>query len=128
MYQNSWVFPEIQGNTPKSAHVAEAAALALAAIITSKLNIIAFLSDCQQLVYYINSLNPPDQRIKPFIQFFSNFSRDSFARLCKISINLNLLADGLARQALCRPLLQSFFLVALISMTLDILYSTSSII
>jgi len=83
----------------------EAAALALAAIITSRLNITrcTFLSDCQQLVCYINFLdssNPPDWRIKPFTQIFSNFSRNSSARLCTINRNLNLLADGLAHQAL----------------------------
>jgi hypothetical protein len=85
--------------------MAESAALALAALMVSRLNIMecSFLSDCEQLVRFINSLdhsNPPDWRIKPFTQIFSNLYRASSSKLLKISRNFNSTADALARQAL----------------------------
>ena len=51
--------------------MAEAAALALAAMVADLLNFtnIAFLSDCNQLVQFLNAddqNHPPDWRIKPF--------------------------------------------------------------
>jgi len=85
--------------------MAESAALVLAALIVSMLNITeySFLSDCEQSVHFINSMghsNPPDWRIKPFTQVFSNLYRANSSKLLKISRNLNSTADALARQAL----------------------------
>ena len=56
--------------------MAEAAAIALAAIVTDRLNLqqIHFLSDNQQLVQFLNDVdqgNPPDWRIKHFTQVFT---------------------------------------------------------
>ena len=57
--------------------MAEAAALALAVNVTQHINLtnITFLSDCEQLVQFLNAAdhsNPPDRRIKHFTQLFSN--------------------------------------------------------
>jgi hypothetical protein len=103
MYQSIYIQAHLQSCT--LVLMAEAAALALAALITSSLNITGctFLSDCEQLVHFINSVdqfNPPDWRIKPFTQIYSNSSPGYSSRLCKISRNLNHLAHGLARQTL----------------------------
>jgi hypothetical protein len=53
--------------------MAEAAALALASTINDRLNFnnTSFLSDCQQLVQFLNAIdqtNPPDWKIKFFTQ------------------------------------------------------------
>jgi hypothetical protein len=85
--------------------MAEAAALALASSITQAMQIhnCNFLSDCQQLVHFLNKphlSNPPDWRIKPFTQHFANNANHTSSRLFKINRNLNSTADGLARQAL----------------------------
>jgi len=103
MHQSIHIQARLQCCT--SVLMVEVAALALSAMITSMLNITGctFLSDYQQLVHFINSLdhsNPPDWRIKPFTQIFSNSNQDYSSRLCKISKNLNHLADSLAHQAL----------------------------
>jgi hypothetical protein len=63
MYQSIHIQAHLQSCT--SVLMAEAAALALAALITSSLNITGctFLSYCEQLVHFINSVdqsNPPD--------------------------------------------------------------------
>jgi hypothetical protein len=64
--------------------MAEAASLALAAMIIHRLNIreCTFLSDCQQLMQFINSAdhsNPLEWRIKPFTQIYQNFSNATSA-------------------------------------------------
>lgn len=85
--------------------MAEAAALALAAQLSDSLNFLntTFLSDCQVLVDFLNHhdrADPPDWRIKPYIQIFSNYSSSRQVQLIKIDRNLNDNADRLARQAL----------------------------
>jgi hypothetical protein len=57
--------------------MAEAAVLALASVIASKLDLtgVNFLSNSEQLVHFLSSqdlFNPPVWRIKPFIKVFSN--------------------------------------------------------
>ena len=84
--------------------MAEAASLALASAIIDRLNLtrVSYLSDCEQLVHFLNSddlSNPPDWRIRYFTQTFSNHSRSSSSRVYKIHRRLNTTADALARQA-----------------------------
>jgi len=84
--------------------MAEAAALALAATISDLLNFnnTTFLSDCQQLVHFLNAVDqsyPSDWRIKFFTQMFTNRLGRRQAKICKINRNLNATADALARQA-----------------------------
>jgi hypothetical protein len=84
--------------------MAEAASFALAASIIHMLNIncCSFLSDCEQLVHFLNLAdltNPPDWRIKPFTQIFHNITRNRTSRIYKISRSQNTTADALARQA-----------------------------
>jgi len=99
------IYIKAQMSGTHSVLMAEAAALALAAVLNDALNFnnTAFLSDCQQLVDFL-SLNdhthPPDWRIKFFTQLFINCSARSHAQIFKISRNLNSTADSLARQAL----------------------------
>ena len=69
--------------------MAEAASLALASAIIDRLNLSGanYLSDCEQLVQFLNSddlSNPPDWRIKHFTQSFSNHSRSRSSKLYKI--------------------------------------------
>jgi len=85
--------------------MAEAVSLAFAATVAETLNLsnINFLSDCQQLVHFLNAVdqsNPPDWRIKPFTQMFSNYARSRESKIFKIKRQLNSTADALARQAL----------------------------
>jgi hypothetical protein len=85
--------------------MAEAASLALAASVIHRLNINGcnFLSDCEQLMHFLNMTDrstPPDWRIKPFTQSFHNHSRTISSRVFKISKNHNITTDALARQAL----------------------------
>jgi ribonuclease HI len=85
--------------------MAEAAAIALAIDVAQCMNLtnISFLSDCQQLVHFLNAAdhsNPPDWRIKHFTQLFSNHSRSREFKIFKINRHLNTMADALARQAL----------------------------
>lgn len=85
--------------------MAEAAALALAAAVANSmdLNNINFLSDCEQLVHFLNAAdqsNPPDWRIKYFTQLFANHSRCRRSKIFKIPRCLNTTADTLARQVL----------------------------
>jgi hypothetical protein len=82
--------------------MAEAAALALAVVLNSKLNFnnTCFLSDCQQLVHFLNGADqnhPPDWRIKPFTQLFRNHANQGHANIYKINRNLNSTSDTLAR-------------------------------
>jgi ribonuclease HI len=83
----------------------EAAGLALAVQITQLMELtnITFLSDCQQLVQFLNAsdhTNPPDWRIKHFTQLYCNLAQNRNLRIFKISRTLNTTADTLARQAL----------------------------
>lgn len=88
--------------------MAEAASLALAALVINTLNITScnYLSDCEQLVHFLNMgdlSNPPDWRIKPFTQIFHNNSRNREPRIFKISRSHNITADALACQAHITP-------------------------
>lgn len=81
----------------------EAAALALAATVTDRLNLNNItLSNCEQLAHFLNAAdqsNPPDWRIKFFTQLFSNYARCRQYKIFKISRSINTTADALARQA-----------------------------
>jgi len=88
----------------QSVIMAEAAALAIAAMVNHSLNFnnTVFLSDCQQLVGFLNQsdlTHPPDWRIKCFTQIFTNSTLHRQARIFKINRTLNTTADSLARQA-----------------------------
>jgi len=85
--------------------MAEAAAMALAAIVTNCLGLqqVIFLFDNQQLVHFLNGLdqaNPPEWRIKYFTQTFSNFTGQRDMRILRVQRAHNQTADVLARQAL----------------------------
>jgi len=89
----------------QSVIMAEAAALALAALVNNRLgfNNAAFLSDCQQLVHFLNPAdqsNPPDWRIKPFTQIFTTCSAQCQAKIYKINWTLNTTVDSLAKHAI----------------------------
>jgi hypothetical protein len=89
--------------------VDKAANLALAASVTHALNInpLNYLSDCQQLVHFMNnrdSTNPPDWRIKLFTQVFTNTTRFQATRAFKISRSQSTTTNVLARQALSSQL------------------------
>jgi hypothetical protein len=91
--------------------MAEAAALALAAIIADRLhyNNVTFLSDCQRLVHFLNSTdlflnstdltNPLEWQIKHYSHMYINSTGTRQARIFKISRDLNVTADTLAKQA-----------------------------
>jgi len=84
--------------------MAEAAALAVAALINQSLSFTntTFLSDCQQLVEFLNQpdlTHPPDWRMKCFTQIFHNSTLHQQARIFKIDRRQNTTADSLARQA-----------------------------
>ena len=73
----------------------EAAALALAATVNDALNInnTTFLSDCQQLVHFLNDAdqtNPSDWRIKYFTQLFANCAGQRRQKIYKVNRQLNL--------------------------------------
>jgi hypothetical protein len=83
--------------------MAEAASLALASMITYTLNItgVSFLSDSAQLVQFLNKQDqsdPPDWRIKPLTQLYTNNATATASRTYKISRRLNTIADSLAHQ------------------------------
>jgi hypothetical protein len=85
--------------------MAEAAALALAALITDKLGLrqVTFLSDNQQLVNFLNNqdqTNPLQWRIKYYTKIFCNSTAPRNTRTHRIHITQNQTADALARQAL----------------------------
>jgi hypothetical protein len=70
--------------------MAEATTLTLASVIIDKLNItgVNFLSDSEQLVHFLNKedlSNPPDWRIKPFTQLFSNHATTSQPRFTRFT-------------------------------------------
>jgi hypothetical protein len=83
----------------------EAVALALASTITARINLTEtnFLSDCEQLVHFLNKedlTNPPEWTIKPLTQMFANHAHSSGAKIYKIHRSLNNTTHSLARQAL----------------------------
>lgn len=82
----------------------EAAAMALAAMVMDRLgfNDVSFLSDCSQLVRFLNAEDhnhPPDWRMKAFTQIFDNCVSNRQAKVYRISRTLNTTADALARLA-----------------------------
>jgi hypothetical protein len=92
--------------------MAEAASLALAFAVSHGLNLsgVHFLSDCEQLVHFLNKndiSNPPDWRVKCFTETFASYARGNLASIHKIHRHLNNTADAVARQALQTPSLQS---------------------
>lgn len=101
--QNFYIEALFLGST--TVLMAEAAALALAAIIIQSLNLqgVKFLSDNEQLVLFLNDpdqSNPLDWRIKHFTQQFSNCAAQTGATIFKIDRINNQTADTLAKQAL----------------------------
>jgi ribonuclease HI len=91
--------------------MAEAAALALASVIAQNLNITGtrYFSDSEMLVQFLNKedqSNPPDWRIKPFTQLYSNNVSSSSATVHKIHRSFNTTAHVLATQALQETSLQ----------------------
>ena len=98
-----------------SVFMAEAAALALAASVTQRLNLqhTNFLSDNQELVLFLNASdhsNPPDwRRIKHFTQLLINNTKQRSTGIFKVRPNLNQTADTLARQAVLDSVLHSDF-------------------
>jgi hypothetical protein len=90
---------------------AEAATLALAAIITHRLGLrnVAFLSDSLQLVNFLNSEDPlylPDWRMAPLIQMIQDYTRDRDSSVLKIDRKFNYIADSLASLAFCSSNIQ----------------------
>jgi ribonuclease HI len=74
--------------------MAEAAALALAALVTDKLGFqqVHFLSDSQQLVHFLNAQdrsNPPQWRIKYYTHMFINSMANRNIRTWKIQRTQN---------------------------------------
>lgn len=90
-------------NAATSVLMAEAAALAMAALITHKLGLqVNFLSDNQQLVHFLNDqdqTNPPEWRIKYYTQVFCNFTAPTNTRSYRIQRTQNQTTDALAKQA-----------------------------
>lgn len=85
--QNIYIKAAMQDSA--SVLMAEAAALALAAAVTARLQIqhTNFLTDNQELVHFLNSSdhsNPPDWRIKHLTQLFINFSQNRDTTTFKI--------------------------------------------
>lgn len=98
------IYIKAQMSAAHSVIMAEAAALALAAMINDALdfNNTAFLSDCPLFVDFLNQNDQthcPDWRIKSFTQLFTNSLSHRQAKVIKIKRNLNTTADSLARQA-----------------------------
>jgi ribonuclease HI len=107
----------MQGQTPNTIYIkailkdastvimAEAAALALAAFIATKMEFtqVSFLTDSSQLVTFLSAAdhnNPPDWRMKTYTQIFDNCAPSIHPQLYKISRNDNSMADSLAKDAL----------------------------
>lgn len=89
--------------------MAEAAAIALAAVVTQRLNLqqVHFLSDNQQLVHFLNAsdqANPPEWRVKPFTQMFTNSTTNTNKTIRKIHRSQNQTADTLAPDRLFHSL------------------------
>lgn len=101
--QNIYIKAVITNST--SVIMAEAAAMALAAAVSERLQLqhTNFLTDNQELVKFFNSADcsdPPDWRIKHLTQLFINHTQNRSTRTFKINRNQNQTADTLARQAL----------------------------
>lgn len=93
-----------QMSQARSVLMAKAAAMALVATIADQLHYdnVNFLSDCQQLVAFLNSpdlTNPSEWQIKYFAQMYVNSTGARQARIFEISRDLNATADNLAKQA-----------------------------
>jgi hypothetical protein len=85
--------------------MAEAAAIALAAIVTDRLHLqhINFLSDNQHLVHFFNAEDQANLQTggsNTFTQVFANHTRQGDRRVLKIQRSQNHTADNLSRQAL----------------------------
>jgi len=98
------IYVKAQLHNCHSLLMGEAAALALGATIVKALQIQSynFLSDSQQLVHFLHQeqqQNPPQWRIKPFTQVFSNIAASLQTQLFKINRSQNTTADTLAKQA-----------------------------
>jgi len=84
------IYVKAQLHNYRSVLMGEAAALALGATIVKALQIqsCTFLSDSQQLMHFLHQEqqeNPPQWRIKPFTQAYSNIAAILQAQLFKIS-------------------------------------------
>jgi ribonuclease HI len=87
---------------------AEAAALALAALISERLGFqqVNFLSDNQQLINFLHdsdNANPPDWTMKYYTQMFYNSTQSRSILTRRIQRAQNQAADALAKQALANP-------------------------
>jgi len=101
--QNIYIKAAICDST--SVIMAEAAAMALAAAVSDRLQLqhTNFLTDSQDLVNFFNSAdhsNPPDWRIKHLTQVFINYTQHRSTSTFKIRRSQNQIADTLARHAL----------------------------
>jgi len=101
--QNIYIKASMTDST--SVLMAEAAAMALGAAVTDRLQLhhTNFLSDSQELVSFFNAndhSNPPDWRIKYLTQHFIDYTQYRSTSTFKITRSQNQTADSLARQAL----------------------------
>lgn len=90
---------------------AEAAALALAAMLTHAMDMhqVSFLSDCNQLVTFLNAQdhsNPPDWRMLHFFQAIVEATSSRSCNFYRIDRALNSTADTLAKLAFTSPAVQ----------------------
>lgn len=86
---SQYIYIKATLNATASVLMAEAAALALAALVTDKLGFqqVHFLSDSQQLVHFLNAQdrsNPPQWRIKYYTHMFINSMANRNIRTWKI--------------------------------------------
>jgi ribonuclease HI len=110
-------FVNMQGHPPNTIYIkvmlkdastvimAEAAALALAASIATKMEYtqVSFLTDSSQLVAFLSAAdhtNPLDWQMKTYTQMFDNCAPSIHPQLYKISRNDNSMAHSLAKDAL----------------------------
>jgi hypothetical protein len=98
------IHPNPSTSRQDSWHALQCSWLRFAATVIHSLQIreCSFLSDCEQLVHFINSSdhsNPPDRRIKPYTPVYDNLSNIISSGLLKVIRNNNTTADALARQA-----------------------------
>jgi hypothetical protein len=89
----------------------EAAAIALAVALLNDMDFqqVTFLSDCAQLVSFLNSQdhsNPPDWRMKIHTQMFDASTFKRRPQINKIDRNLNCTPDTLATLAFSSPAVQ----------------------
>lgn len=98
-------YTKAKTNQITSVLVAESAALALAAMICSRLRVseISFLTDNQTLANFLNGADydlPPHWGVKPFTQSFQNVTTGCNWKTFKIHRQSNVTAHVLATQAL----------------------------